>query len=98
MEPGEKTLIDTAIKQHCDNTAEIIRSAFLHHFGFPITDVRDGENLEHLIPVNTKGVESYRYRGETFLYIAQTKEIQVDPYKEKPEWPQFTVTTKYIEV
>ena len=95
MEPVEKTLIDTAIKQHCNSTAEIIRSAFLHHFGFPITDVRDGENLELLSSV--KGVESYRYRGETFLYIEQT-EIRVDPYKEKPEWPQFTVTTKYIAV
>ena len=43
-----------------------IRSAFKEHFGFPIDDVKDTENLEHCT-VEGDPTEFFRYRGQTFL-------------------------------
>ncbi len=97
MQPVEKTIIADALDQHRKKVDEIVMAAFEHHFGFPLMDVKDTDNLEHLIPPNNQGYESLRYRGETFLYIERT-EIQVDPFLEKPEWPQVKATTRYIEV
>lgn len=45
----------------------VLRDAFLHHFGFPLEQVQDKENLEHIV-VEGQDVSSFRYRGETFLY------------------------------
>ena len=98
MQPAEKTTIADALEQHRKKVDEIVMAAFEHHFGFPLTDVKDTDNLEHLIPPPTsKGIEALRYRGETFMYIERT-EIQVDPFLTKPAWPQIKATTRYIEV
>lgn len=43
-----------------------VRSAFREHFGFPIDEVEDTENLEHCI-VEGDPTEFFRYRGQTFL-------------------------------
>ncbi len=45
----------------------VIRDAFHKHFGFPLEDVQDKENLEHIV-VEGQEISSFRYRGETFLY------------------------------
>lgn len=97
MQPVEKTTIADALDQHRKKVDEIVMAAFEHHFGFPLTDVKDTDNLEHLIPPTNQGLESLRYRGETFMYIERT-EIQVDPFFSNPAWPQITATTRYIEV
>lgn len=43
-----------------------VRSAFREHFGFPIDEVEDTENLEHCT-VEGNPTEFFRYRGQTFL-------------------------------
>ena len=43
-----------------------VRSAFKEHFGFPIDDVKDTENLEHCT-IEGNPIEFFRYRGQTFL-------------------------------
>lgn len=54
-----------------------VRSAFKEHFGFPIDDVKDTENLEHCT-VEGDPTEFFRYRGQTFLlYERGALEIDV---------------------
>ena len=43
-----------------------VRSAFRDHFGFPIDEVEDTENLEHCT-IEGDPIEFFRYRGQTFL-------------------------------
>ena len=43
-----------------------VRSAFREHFGFPIDEVEDTENLERCT-VEGNPTEFFRYRGQTFL-------------------------------
>jgi hypothetical protein len=93
----DKTIIDDALEQQRKKVDEIVKAAFEHHFGFPLTDVKDTDNLEHLIPPEGQGIESLLYRGETFMYISRT-EIEVDPFLKKPAWPQIKAITRYIEV
>lgn len=94
MQPNEKTTIADALEQHRKKVDEIVMAAFDHHFGFPLTDVKDTDNLEHLIPPPTsQGYESLRYRGETFMYIERLQ-IRNDPYR---KGVQVMATTRYIE-
>ena len=43
-----------------------VRSAFRDHFGFPLEEVEDTENLEHCT-IEGNPTEFFRYRGQTFL-------------------------------
>ena len=43
-----------------------VRSAFREHFGFPLEEVEDTENLEHCT-IEGNPIEFFRYRGQTFL-------------------------------
>lgn len=95
MSPIENTL-SGLIQKQARKQDEIIRNAFRKHFGFDIMEVKDRENLEHIV-VQGDPVESLRYRGETFLYITKT-EIEYDPFLQKPEWSTIRATTQYQEV
>ena len=64
---------DLLEKQLC-SIDRIIEEAFLEHFGFLLRDVQDKENLEHII-VQGETIESFRYRGETFLYWNRAMKI-----------------------
>lgn len=64
----EKKIIDQMVREHAKQLGDKVLEAFLEHFGFPLTEVEDKENLEHIV-VQGSEIESYRYRGETFLYV-----------------------------
>jgi len=64
---GPDNIIKDAIAEMHKGQDTIIRNAFQKHFGFPLEEVKDKENLEHII-VQGEPISSFRYRGETFLY------------------------------
>lgn len=69
------TKFQELINEHVAATEKIIMDAFEKHFGFPITQVKDVENLEC---VNKEGDpdDAYRYREETFLFISHMRDIK----------------------
>ena len=71
---------------------EIVQKSFMKHFGFPLFKVRDIENLERLITEGSP-ISSYRYRGETFLYVMEPV-IETGPHTE-PSLTQFRVIIWY---
>lgn len=81
---------DILEKQLC-SIDRIIEEAFMEHFGFPLQDVKDRENLEHLI-VQGDPIESFRYRGETFLYWNREMDFQYGLSKDVVE---VTCTTQF---
>ena len=86
-------LIDEAISQvvesHTKRTNDLICEAFEKHFGFPITDIKDKDNLDRIVEQGNP-IEAYRYRGEVFLYFAEgTPQIDGD---------QITWTSRVLEV
>lgn len=56
---------------------ELLKDAFREHFGFELTDVKDKENLKHII-VQGEPISSFRYRGETFLYLQEMPDYKVE--------------------
>ena len=67
--------------------------AFQKHFGISIYDV-DLREIEH-IRVEGDPIESYRYRGETFLCVQVPGDIDVNT---DPQGVKLTMTYKYKEV
>ena len=63
------------IRKHISDSEKIIMDAFQAHFGFPITQVEDKENLERLVQEGNPE-DAYRYRGETFLYMYHVRDIE----------------------
>ena len=60
-------LIQCSYREHLSTLEKLVVDAFQKHFGISIYDV-DLREIEH-IRVEGDPIESYRYRGETFLYI-----------------------------
>ena len=65
------------IRKHISDSEKIIMDAFEAHFGFPITQVEDKENLERVIQEGNPK-DAYRYRGETFLYMYHERDFKFD--------------------
>ena len=82
--------LENAIKEMVRKEEEIILNAFHKHFGFPISEVKDKENLERRI-TEGNSVEEYRYRDETFLYLDRTPK-----FDKKAE--EYTITMNFREV
>lgn len=53
----------------------IVLEAFREHFGFELPDVQDTDELECLTDPHST-IESFRYRGETFLYWDRDPKIE----------------------
>ena len=88
MNPIEET-VSGVIKKMKKQTESIICGAFEKHFGFPLSEVKDKENLDRLVE-RENPIEAYRYRGEVFLYFAEgTPQIDGD---------QITWTSRVLEV
>ena len=68
--------------------------AFESHFGISIDDV-DLREIEH-IRVEGDSIESYRYRGETFLYVQFPRDIDV--INTDSQSVKLAMTFKYKEV
>ena len=88
MNPIEET-VSSAIEKLTKQTESIICGAFEKHFGFPLSEVKDKENLDRLVELGNP-IQTYRYRGEVFLYLAEgTPQIDGD---------QITWTSRVLEV
>lgn len=86
-------LIQCDYREHLSTLEKLVVDAFQKHFGISIYDV-DLREIEH-IRIEGDPIESYRYRGETFLYIQVPGDIDVNT---DPQGVKLTMTYKYEEV
>ena len=85
--------IENLCREHVSTIEKHIVDAFQKHFGISIGDV-DLREIEHIV-VKGDPIESYRYRGETFLYVQVPGDIDVNT---NPQGVKLTMTYKYKEV
>ena len=86
-------IIDDVCREQVSKLEKFVVDAFQKHFGISIYDV-DLREIEH-IRVEVNPIESYRYRGETFLYVQVPGDIDVNT---DPQGVKLTMTYKYKEV
>lgn len=60
-------IVDDVCREQVSKLEKLVMDAFQKHFGISIYDVNLRE-IEH-IRVEGDPIESYGYRGETFLYV-----------------------------
>ena len=88
-----KRIIDDVCREQVPTLEKLVVDAFQKHFGISIYDV-DLREIEH-IRVEGDPIESYRYRGETFLYVQVPGDIDINT---DPQGVKLTMTYKYKEV
>ena len=86
-------IIDDVCREQVSKLEKLVVDAFQKHFGISIYDV----DLREIEPIRVEGdpIESYRYRGETFLYVQVPGDIDVNT---DPQGVKLTMTYKYKEV
>ena len=87
-------IIDDVCREQVSTFEKLVVDAFQKHFGISIDDV-DLREIEHIV-VEGDPIESYRYRGETFLYVQFPRDIDV--INTDPQGVKLTMTYKYKEV
>ena len=88
-----KRIIDDVCRKQVSTLEKLCVNAFEMHFGISIYDV-DLREIEH-IRVEGDPIESYIYRGETFLYVQVPGDIDVNT---DPQGVKLTMTYKYKEL
>ena len=88
-----KRIVDDVCRKQVSTLEKLVVDAFQKHFGISIYDV-DLREIEH-IRVEGDPIESYRYRGETFLYVQDPGDIDINT---DPQGVKLTMTYKYKEV
>ena len=68
--------IEELYRGHLSALEKCMVDAFESHFGISIDDV-DLREIEHIV-VEGDPIESYRYRGKTFLYVQVPGDIDVN--------------------
>ena len=86
-------IINDVCREQVSKLEKLVVDAFQKHFGISIYDV-DLREIEH-IRVEGDPIESYRYRGETFLCVQVPGDIDVNT---DPQGVMLTMTCKYKEV
>ena len=86
-------IIDDVCREQVSKLEKLVVDAFQKHFGISIGDV-DLREIEHIRVVGDP-IESYRYRGETFLYVQVPGDIDVNT---DPQVVKLAMTFKYKEV
>lgn len=87
-------IIDEIHRKQMSEIEKHVVEAFKKHFGISIHDV-DLREIEHIV-VEGDPIESYRYRGETFLYMQEVPgDIEVS---NDPTGVRLTLTTQFCEV
>ena len=86
-------IIDDVCREQVSTHEKLVVDAFQKHFGISIFDV-DLREIEHIV-VKGDPIESYRYRGKTFLYVQVPGDIDVNT---DPQGVMLTMTCKYKEV
>ena len=69
-------IVDDVCREQVSKLEKLVVDAFQKHFGISIGDV-DLREIEH-IRVEGDPIESYRYRGETFLYVQVLGDIDIN--------------------
>lgn len=80
--------------EHIVRIDALVRDAFVKHFGFPITDVKDTENLRRVVTEGSR-IEQFQYREETFFIWKPGTEYSVD---KKDDCFSITLTTQCAQV
>lgn len=80
--------------EHIGRVDALVRDAFVKHFGFPITDVKDTENFRRIIVEGTR-IEQFQYRDEIFFIWKPGTEYSLD---EKTDCISVTMTTECAQV
>ena len=86
-------IVDDVCREQVSTHKKLVVDAFQKYFGISIYDV-DLREIEH-IRVEGDPIESYRYRGETFLCVQVPGDIDVNT---DPQGVKLTMTYKYKEV
>ena len=86
-------IIDDVCREQVSTHKKLVVDAFQKHFGISIFDV-DLREIEHIV-VKGDPIESYRYRGKTFLYVQVPGDIDINT---DPQGVKLTMTYKYKEV
>ena len=86
-------IIDDVCREQVSPFEKLVVNAFQKHFGISIFDV-DLREIEH-IRVEGDPIESYRYRGETFLYVQVPGDIDIN---KDPQGVKLTMKYNYKEV
>lgn len=69
-------IVDDVCREQVSKLEKLVVDAFQKHFGISIGDV-DLREIEHIV-VKGDPIESYRYRGETFLYVQVPGDIDIN--------------------
>lgn len=72
----EQMVIGDLARKKTDMWNKIIEEAFAEHFGFPLCDVQDTENLKRISSPGTT-IESLMYQGQNFLYFDTRPDLDV---------------------
>ena len=94
IETMTNNIIEDLYRKRMSEIEKHIVEAFQQHFGISIDDV-DLREIEHIV-VEGDPIESFRYRGETFLYM-QDVMGDIDVCND-PTGVKFTLTTQFREV
>ena len=86
-------IIDDVCREQVSKLEKFVVDAFQKHFGISIYDV-DLREIEHIV-VKGDPIESYRYRGKTFLYVQVPGDIDVNT---DSQGVKLKMTYKYKEV
>ena len=86
-------IVDDVCREQVSTLEKLVVDAFQKHFGISIYDV-DLREIEH-IRVEGDPIESYIYRGETFLYVKVPFDIDVNT---DSQGVKLKMTYKYKEV
>ena len=85
------TKFQEIVREHVAATEKIIMDAVEKHFGFPITQVEDKENIVRVVQEGNHE-DVYRYRGEAFLYMSHVRDIE---YNKTSNCHEVKVSLKY---
>ena len=87
-------IIDDLYRKQMSEIEKHVEDAFQKHFGISIHDI-DLREIEHIV-VESDPIESFRYRGETFLYM---QEVPGDiDFSNDPTGVKLTLTIQFREV
>ena len=86
-------IIYDVVRERQKEQEQLIKQAFLRHFGFPIEEVKDKHNFE--CRMNSKFVCEYCYKGEGFLLLDESDGLDIQ--KGVNYW-RGTITAKYLMI
>ena len=74
----------------------LLKDSFRKKFGFPIEEVKDTENLKHIV-IEGDPLESFEYQGKTFL-LWQRGKAELNVSKQENGDYLVTIESKFLPV